>query len=151
MERNTGTVSNTPAKNWGYVYTVPVSFGTPPEEHEVIFDTGSDALWVWGAPPHCNTSACTAVPGYDQSKSTTGGKAEYERELCVAYSDASEAEGEFVRDVVGIGPISFPYDFGEYSTRTYTLHLSPAVSPADAQDSPRLPTCNTGSTRPQSA
>ncbi|EKD04911.1 endopeptidase [Trichosporon asahii var. asahii CBS 8904] len=111
LAKRNGTTS-TDAKNWGYVYTVPVSLGTRPQLHEVIFDTGSDALWVWGAPPFCNTSACTAVPGYDASKSSTTAKAEYERELSVAYSDASEAEGEFVRDVVGIGSISFPYDFG---------------------------------------
>lgn len=143
LAKRNGTTS-IGAKNWGYVYTVPVALGTPPQLHEVIFDTGSDALWVWGAPPFCNTSACTTVPGYDASKSSTRAKAEYERELSVAYSDASEAEGEFVRDVVGIGSISFPYDFGESPSSPFPPRVG-----TNAQVSPRRPTCNTGSTRPR--
>lgn len=121
-KRNNGKTAEVSATNWGYVYTVPIQIGTPPQTHEIIFDTGSDTLWVWGAPPYCNTSACTAVPGYDASKSSTARKAEYPRELRVAYSDASEADGEFVRDVVGIGSISFPYDFGKSPSKEGGRH-----------------------------
>lgn len=100
------------AQTWGYAWSVNVTIGTPAQTHNVLFDTGSGSLWVWGAPPVCATDACAAVPGYDPRASRTAAAAQYARALKLDYSDSSAARGSFVRDTVGLGPVAFPYDFG---------------------------------------
>lgn len=99
------------AVNWGAQYAVPVSFGTPPQDYDILFDTGSSDLWVWGT--QCQSELCQALPGYDAAKSSSHAEAQYPHPLLVSYVDGSGASGNFTRDVVAVGGIAFPYDFGE--------------------------------------
>jgi cathepsin D len=48
-------------------YYGPISVGTPPQDFNVIFDTGSSNLWV----PSVNCKDCGSHPRYDATKSST--------------------------------------------------------------------------------
>lgn len=48
-------------------YYGPVSIGSPPQQFNVIFDTGSSNLWV----PTTNCTSCGLHPRYDHAKSST--------------------------------------------------------------------------------
>lgn len=108
--RDDNGTAETDAVNWGAQYAVPVSFGTPPQTYDILFDTGSSALWVWGS--SCQDQLCQALPGFDLDQSSTDTEPIYPHQLNVNYGDGSQALGPFVRDVVSVGDISIPYDFG---------------------------------------
>lgn len=81
-------------------YYGPVSIGTPPQEFQVIFDTGSSNLWV---PSHaCLSKACKTHNKYDPSKSST--YAEDGRRLLLPYGSGVCA-GTMIKDHITLGGI----------------------------------------------
>jgi len=82
-------------------YYGPVSIGTPPQEFQVIFDTGSSNLWV---PSHrCVSKACKTHNKYDPSKSSTYTKDG--RKLLLPYGSGVCA-GTMVKDTVFLGGVA---------------------------------------------
>lgn len=101
-------------------YFGEVDVGTPPQKFTMIYDTGSNNLWV----PSKNCSDCKATPRYDSSKSGTyvgNGK-----KFGNLYG--SGACGGFVStDEVRLAGLAIPgFAFGEVTGETYDVfHTAP--------------------------
>ncbi|XP_011210079.2 lysosomal aspartic protease [Bactrocera dorsalis] len=52
-------------------YYGPITIGTPPQNFNVLFDSGSSNLWVPGAPCAANDTACSTHNTYNSSASST--------------------------------------------------------------------------------
>uniref|UniRef100_V5HCK7 Putative cathepsin d n=1 Tax=Ixodes ricinus TaxID=34613 RepID=V5HCK7_IXORI len=79
-------------------YYGPISIGTPPQDFQVIFDTGSANLWLPSS--KCTTKYCLHHHRYDSSKSST-----YEadgRNFTIVYGSGN-VEGFISKDVCRIG------------------------------------------------
>jgi len=84
-------------------YYGPVSIGTPPQEFQVIFDTGSSNLWV--PSQECNSTkypACKTHNKYDLSKSST--YVEDGRNLLLPYGSGICA-GKLVKETISLGGV----------------------------------------------
>ncbi|CAN0203777.1 unnamed protein product [Scytosiphon promiscuus] len=94
------------------MYSGIIGIGTPPQEFEVVLDTGSYTLWVTSA--SC-THGCNDFNKYDSTLSST-----YEADgtaISQAYEDGSEARGILSVDTLSIGGLTATATFGEMSTR----------------------------------
>lgn len=90
----------------GYTYLVDMDLGTPKQKNTVIFDTGSEELWV---NPSCNNTldetsiqACTGFGHYRPGHSSTS--KDLKEEFGIIYGSGS-AYGRYWQDDVHIGGI----------------------------------------------
>ncbi|EJT51930.1 endopeptidase [Trichosporon asahii var. asahii CBS 2479] len=82
-------------------YTVHVHIGTPGVDHELLVDTGSSTMWVFGE--NCTSAACEAsTTKYEQSHSSTANVSD-SSPYNITYA-AGATKGQYVRDVVSVGP-----------------------------------------------
>lgn len=86
--------------NWkaDRIYSLPVLIGTPAQQFAVTIDTGSAALWVYGAA--CNSSLCAGSEGYDPYRSSTAG--EQAGDMEIKYGQGSTL-GHWITDTVSLG------------------------------------------------
>lgn len=81
-----------------------ISVGTPLQDFDVIFDTGSSNLWVDSK--DCNAKDCLGHPQYDRNSSSTF---EPTKNLVNMTFGSGSIEGQIVKDTVQLGPVSVPH------------------------------------------
>ena len=77
-------------------YIGKLSFGTPPQELDCIFDTGSANPWV------LSSAANTGLKAFDSSLSSTFTEPEDKRWVEITFG-SGEVKGYFVNDTVTLG------------------------------------------------
>jgi len=94
-------------KNSQYVGSIEI--GTPAQQIEVIFDTGSSNFWITSS--RCQDPGCLAHKSYDATLSTTHEKIGTRVEVEFG---SGLIEGVFCKDTVRIGQVTIPQqEFGE--------------------------------------
>lgn len=94
-------------KNSQYVGSINV--GTPPQQIDVIFDTGSSNFWITSS--RCQDPGCLVHKSYDATKSNTHKKVGTRVEVEFG---SGVIEGVFCKDTVQIGHLKISnQDFGE--------------------------------------
>lgn len=108
-----GAAINIPLKDYSNAqYYGPITVGTPPQDFNVLFDTGSSNLWVPG--PKCTSPSCLVHKKYQAAVSTTY-KADG-RNFSIQYGSGS-VQGHLDNDVVTFGGVNIPNcTFAETST-----------------------------------
>ncbi|KAF9338852.1 hypothetical protein BGX26_009558, partial [Mortierella sp. AD094] len=99
---SSSSTTNIPAINADVSYLITVGLGTPPQDVDLIFDTGSSDLWVQSA-------------NYDPSQSSTS--SDLQETFTIQYGSGS-TNGEEYTDQVTIGGLTFQQEFGVASQAT---------------------------------
>ena len=90
-------------------YVGSINIGNPPQEIEVIFDTGSSNFWITSS--RCTDPGCLVHKAYDATKSSTHEKVGTRVEVEFG---SGVIEGVFCKDTVKFGHLSIPHqEFGE--------------------------------------
>ncbi|OQV10059.1 hypothetical protein CLAIMM_14107 [Cladophialophora immunda] len=100
-------------------YTCPVTIGTPGQQLEVTFDSGSADFWVWSSHLPDSTKKSGTASGatiYDPSKSSTQ-KPMAGSTWQIRYGDGSSASGTVVADTVKVGDIAIQGQAVEIASR----------------------------------
>ncbi|KAI9005256.1 aspartic peptidase domain-containing protein [Gaertneriomyces semiglobifer] len=85
------------------VYFGEVSFGTPGQTFNLLFDTGSYALWVRSS--KCTDSACNGLPKFNGATSSTYANLNKAAPQ-ITYADGTAVDGTYARDAVAVGSIT---------------------------------------------
>lgn len=94
-------------KNSQYVGSIEI--GSPPQQIEVIFDTGSSNFWITSS--RCKDPGCLVHKSYDATLSATHEKVGTRVEVEFG---SGLIEGVFCKDTIKIGQVSIPkQEFGE--------------------------------------
>lgn len=100
-------LSLTNYKNSQYIGSIKV--GNPPQEIDVIFDTGSSNFWITSN--RCSDEGCLIHKSFDSTKSTTYNKLKTQVEVEFG---SGTVKGVFCKDSLQIGPLVLPkQEFGE--------------------------------------
>ncbi|KAI8965210.1 endothiapepsin [Daldinia sp. FL1419] len=103
FRRDSGSAKATP-EQYDIQYLTPVSIGTPPQELNLDFDSGSSDLWVFSTElPQSSINGQTA---YDPSKSSSA-KQISGASWDISYGDGSSSSGDVYTDVVTVGGVTF--------------------------------------------
>ncbi|KAI5856211.1 endothiapepsin [Durotheca rogersii] len=121
FRRDSGSATATP-EQYDIQYLTPVSIGTPPQELNLDFDSGSSDLWVFSTetPP----SSVNGQTVYDASKSSSS-KSLSGATWNISYGDGSSSNGVVYTDVVNVGGVSF---------ETQAVEVATAVSSQFSED-----------------
>jgi len=102
-------------------YYGTVQIGSPPQEFEVVFDTGSGNFWVPST--QCVDEACTAHKRFDSKKSKNGKNIAFadmpdaevesngDRDVVTITFGTGEMSGIFIQDKICVGEICATADF----------------------------------------
>ncbi|KAI8613835.1 aspartic peptidase domain-containing protein [Chytriomyces sp. MP71] len=108
-------------------YRASIDVGTPAQKFNVLFDTGSFTMWLYGAT--CTSPACKgARDTYDVTKSRTGQS--LNKPASQMYADGSGYNGTLVTDAVNVGGYNVS-NFQFTQVTQYTSSSPSGVSPAD--------------------
>ncbi|CAJ0924181.1 unnamed protein product, partial [Mesorhabditis belari] len=92
-----------------YEYLGRITVGTPPQEFNMLFDTGSG--WFWVPSTNCTKLACARTHHFDPTKSTTFKE---QGDALITRYGAGSASGVYGNDTITIGalskkPLALPY------------------------------------------
>ncbi|KAI1080777.1 secreted aspartic proteinase precursor [Whalleya microplaca] len=113
---SSGSAKTTPEEN-DAEYLTPVSIGTPAQELNLDFDTGSADLWVFSNELSSQYQSGHSI--YTSSKSSTAKKLSG-ASWSISYGDGSGASGDVYTDVVSIGGVSFDSQAVEAASKIST-------------------------------
>jgi len=82
-------------------YSAQLSIGTPPQQFEVVLDTGSSDLWLAGS----QCSSCQDMPLWNEDSSSTFKS--LQRPISIKYGSGN-AQGTLASDSVTLGPFTVP-------------------------------------------
>ncbi|KAI8837394.1 aspartic peptidase domain-containing protein [Chytriomyces cf. hyalinus JEL632] len=109
-------------------YKASMQVGTPPKNFNVLFDTGSFTMWLYGAT--CTDAACKAAKNsYDVTKSSTGAVVNGPPGS-QSYADGSGYNGTLVQDTI----IASGYQVQNFKFTQVTNYRSSSPSGVSAAD-----------------
>lgn len=99
-------------------YYVELLVGTPPQKMNLLFDTGSSDLWLFGADAQGSID-----PGQAKWNHTASSTAKLvpKGSWSISYGDGSGGKGTIYKDTVSVGGISVSSQGVEYATNVYPM------------------------------
>ncbi|KAI0383418.1 secreted aspartic proteinase precursor [Hypomontagnella monticulosa] len=113
FRRDSGSAKATP-EQYDIQYLTPVSIGTPAQELNLDFDSGSSDLWVFST--EMPAGSVNGQAQYDPSKSSSAEEVNGAT-WNISYGDGSSSSGVVYKDVVTVGGVSFKSQAVEAATQ----------------------------------
>lgn len=120
FRRDSGSSKATP-EQYDIQYLTPVSIGTPAQQLNLDFDSGSSDLWVFSTEMPANS--VNGQTQYDPSKSSTA-KEEQGASWKISYGDGSSSQGVVYKDTVTVGGVTFEGQAVEAASKVSTQFTS---------------------------
>ncbi|KAI1371131.1 endothiapepsin [Hypoxylon crocopeplum] len=113
FRRDSGSAKATP-EQYDIQYLTPVSIGTPAQQLNLDFDSGSSDLWVFST--EMPKGSVNGQAQYDPSKSSTAEEVSGAT-WDISYGDGSSSNGVVYKDVVTVGGVTFESQAVEAATK----------------------------------